>query len=46
MQCAFFCLVIYPYSENQAKTRLFFRSCEKIFSLKGIFSLLGKFIAA
>ena len=38
MQCAFFCLVIYPYSENQAKTRLFFRSCEKIFSLKGKYS--------
>ena len=35
MQCAFFRLVIFPYSENQAKTQLFFRSCEKIFSLKG-----------
>ena len=35
MQCAFFRLVIFPYSENQTKTRLFFRNCEKIFSLKG-----------
>jgi len=35
MQCAFFRLVIFPYSEKQTKTRLFFRSCEKIFSLKG-----------
>ena len=35
MQCAFFCMVIFPYSEKQAKPRLFFRNCEKIISLKG-----------
>ena len=44
MQCAFFCLVIFPYSENQAKTRLFFPYWENLLLLKACFMACEKIL--